>query len=51
MLPWGETNDFVFRIANHIVVNHQCAVGLEFTILGPMLRFHNDAVIVLTEAN
>jgi urea carboxylase len=48
--PSGPMDDYAFRIANRIVGNHPSAAGLEFTIIGPSLRFHCDAVIALTGA-
>jgi urea carboxylase len=49
--PSGPMDDFAFRLANRIVGNHNSAAGLEFTLQGPMLRFHSDAVIALTGAD
>ena len=37
--------------ANRIVGNHASAAGLEFTLQGPTLRFHSDALIALTGAD
>ncbi|WP_436877369.1 urea carboxylase [Siccibacter turicensis] len=48
--PSGPMDDFAFRLANRIVGNHPEAAGLEFTLQGPALRFHNDATIALTGA-
>ncbi|WP_033790800.1 urea carboxylase [Pantoea septica] len=48
--PSGPMDDFAFRLANRIVGNHESAAGLEFTLQGPTLRFHSDAVIALTGA-
>ncbi|MBU9854962.1 urea carboxylase [Rahnella bonaserana] len=48
--PSGPMDDFAFRLANRIVGNHLDAAGLEFTLQGPVLRFHCDAVIALTGA-
>jgi urea carboxylase len=48
--PSGPMDDFSFQLANRIVGNHGQAAGLEFTLLGPTLRFHSDAVIALTGA-
>ena len=47
----GPMDDFAFRIANRIVGNHESSAGLEFTLIGPTLRFHCDAIIALTGAN
>ncbi|MDF0732718.1 urea carboxylase [Pseudomonas entomophila] len=49
--PSGPMDDFAFRLANRIVGNHESAAGLEFTLQGPTLRFHCDAVIALTGAD
>ncbi|WP_347331703.1 urea carboxylase [Marinimicrobium locisalis] len=46
--PSGPMDDYAFRLANRIVGNHERAAGLEFTIVGPKLKFHTDAVIALT---
>lgn len=49
--PSGPMDDFAFRLANRIVGNHANAAGLEFTLQGPTLRFHNAAIIALTGAD
>ncbi|MEN3754241.1 biotin carboxylase N-terminal domain-containing protein [Mangrovibacter sp. SLW1] len=49
--PSGPMDDYAFQLANRIVGNHPSAAGLEFTLLGPTLRFHCDAVIAITGAN
>ncbi|WNP35408.1 urea carboxylase [Enterobacter kobei] len=49
--PSGPMDDFAFRLANRIVGNHDAAAGLEFTLQGPVLRFHAAAVIALTGAD
>jgi len=49
--PSGPMDDFAFRLANRIVGNHTDAAGLEFTLQGPTLRFHTDALIALTGAD
>jgi urea carboxylase len=48
--PSGPMDDYAFRLANRIVGNHGQAAGLEFTLVGPTLRFHSDGVIALTGA-
>ncbi len=48
--PSGPMDDFAFRLANRIVGNHAEAAGLEFTLVGPTLRFHSDAIVALTGA-
>ncbi|GGJ87282.1 urea carboxylase [Pseudomonas matsuisoli] len=49
--PSGPMDDFAFRLANRIVGNHADSAGLEFTLQGPTLRFHCDALIALTGAD
>ncbi|MDX5374007.1 MAG: urea carboxylase [Pseudomonadaceae bacterium] len=49
--PSGPMDNFAFRLANRIVGNHPSAAGLEFTLQGPTLRFHCDALIALTGAD
>ncbi len=49
--PSGPMDDFAFRLANRIVGNHESAAGLEFTLEGPTLQFHCDALIALTGAD
>lgn len=48
--PSGPMDDYAFRLANRIVGNAKEAAGLEFTLQGPTLRFHSDALIALTGA-
>ena len=48
--PSGPMDDYAFRLANRIVGNAEEAAGLEFTLQGPILRFHGDALIALTGA-
>ncbi len=48
--PGGPLDDYAFRLANRIVGNHPSAAGLECTLHGPTLRFHDAAVIALTGA-
>lgn len=48
--PSGPMDDYAFRLANRIVGNHASAAALEFTLIGPTLRFHCDALIALTGA-
>jgi len=48
--PSGPMDDYAFRLANRIVGNHESAAGLEYTIIGPKLKFHSAAVIALTGA-
>ncbi|MBJ7220325.1 MULTISPECIES: urea carboxylase [unclassified Brenneria] len=49
--PSGPMDDFAFRLANRIVGNAEEAAGLEFTLQGPTLRFHCEALIALTGAD
>ncbi|MFJ5445510.1 urea carboxylase [Methylobacillus methanolivorans] len=49
--PSGPMDDYAFRLANRIVGNHESAAGLECTLQGPSLKFHQDAVIALTGAD
>ncbi len=49
--PSGPMDDLAFRIANEIVGNEPGTAGFEFTLIGPTLRFHSDAVIALTGAD
>ncbi len=49
--PSGPMDDYAFRLANRIVGNHESAAALEYTIIGPKLKFHSDAIIALTGAN
>lgn len=48
--PSGPMDDYAFQLANRIVGNHQSAAALEYTIIGPKLKFHRDATIALTGA-
>lgn len=48
--PSGAMDQLAFRLANRIVRNPESAAGLEFTVVGPTLRFNADTVICLTGA-
>lgn len=48
--PSGPMDSLAFRFANQILGNEPSAAGLEITLVGPELKFHNDAVICLTGA-
>ncbi|WEV49093.1 urea carboxylase [Acinetobacter sp. ESL0695] len=48
--PSGPMDDFAFRLANQIVGNPESAAGFEFTLKGPIFKFHADTVIALTGA-
>lgn len=47
----GAMDDVALRLANALVGNTAQAAGLEITLLGPRLRFDEDAVIALTGAD
>jgi urea carboxylase len=49
--PSGPIDDKAFRIANEIVGNAPGAAGLELSLIGPVLKFHHDAVIAATGAD
>jgi urea carboxylase len=49
--PSGPMDDLSFRLANEIVGNDPGTAAFEFTLIGPTLRFHHDAVIALTGAD
>lgn len=48
--PSGPMDALAFRISNRLVGNGDREAGLEFTILGPKLKFLCDATIALTGA-
>lgn len=48
--PSGPMDHLAFRLANRIVGNSESAAGLEFTVVGPTLRFNADTIIALTGA-
>ena len=48
--PSGPMDDYAFRLANRIVGNHDSAAAIEYTIIGPKLKFHTNAIIALTGA-
>lgn len=48
--PSGPMDSFAFRIANRLIGNSEKEAGIEITGIGPTLKFHGDAVIVLTGA-
>jgi len=49
--PSGPFDGLAFAQANQLVGNTPAAAGLEFTIAGATLRFHQAAVIALTGAD
>lgn len=46
--PSGPMDSVSFRLANRIVGNPSNAAGLECTLKGPKLKFHCDAMIVVS---
>lgn len=48
--PSGPMDHLAFRLANCIVGNPETTAGLEFTVVGPTLRFNADTIICLTGA-
>lgn len=48
--PSGPMDALALRIANRLVGNGDREAGLEFTIMGPKLKFLSDAIIALTGA-
>jgi len=49
--PSGPMDHLGLRLANRLVGNPESAAGLEFTVIGPTLRFNADTVICLTGAS
>jgi urea carboxylase len=49
--PSGPIDDKAFRIANEVVGNAPDAAGLEMSLIGPVLKFHSDAVVAATGAD
>lgn len=47
----GAADAFALRVANIVVGNDERAAGLEFTLIGPELRFEEAAVIALAGAD
>ena len=47
----GAADSFAFRLANLLVGNAENTAALEFTLVGPHLRFTTDAVVALTGAD
>ncbi|HSH94497.1 MAG TPA: 5-oxoprolinase/urea amidolyase family protein, partial [Roseimicrobium sp.] len=48
--PSGPMDDLSFRLANRFVGNDESAAAMEFTLLGPTLKFHGSATLALTGA-
>lgn len=49
--PSGPMDWKAFTLANEIIGNASDAAALELTLIGPTLKFHHDAIIVLTGAD
>lgn len=48
--PSGPMDDYAFQLANKIVGNDTAAAGFEFTLQGPVLKFHTENIVALTGA-
>lgn len=48
--PSGPMDDYAFQLANKIVGNDIAAAGFEFTLQGPVLKFHTENIVALTGA-
>lgn len=48
--PSGPMDDLAFRLANRLVGNGPGTAALEFTLVGPTLRFLGDAIIAIAGA-
>ncbi|CAF0892784.1 unnamed protein product [Adineta steineri] len=46
--PSGPMDDYAFRIGNRLVGNNENACGLECTLIGPTIRFHQSTTIAIT---
>jgi urea carboxylase len=49
--PSGPMDALSARLANQIAGNAETAALLEFSFIGPVLRFHEDAIIAVTGAD
>ncbi len=49
--PSGPMDDLAWRIAQRLVGNAANAAGIECTLSGPTLRFHDDAVVAICGAD
>ncbi|MCC6539517.1 MAG: urea carboxylase, partial [Bryobacterales bacterium] len=49
--PSGPMDSLAFRLANRLVGNPSTAAALECAITGPVLKFHEPAIIAITGAN
>ncbi len=43
----GAADPFALRVANLLVGNPEGAAGLEFTLVGPELKFHHDTLVAI----
>lgn len=48
--PSGPMDSLSFRLANALVGNESNAAGLEFSLMGPTLKFHCDCLVALCGA-
>lgn len=48
--PSGPMDDYAFQLANKIVGNAPEAAGFEFTLQGPIFKFHADSIVAITGA-
>lgn len=48
--PSGPMDDYAFQLANKIVGNDTASAGFEFTLQGPVLKFHTENIVALTGA-
>ena len=48
--PSGPMDHLAFRLANKLVGNDEGIAGIEMTLIGPKLKFNQDAVIAITGA-
>ncbi|VUC29470.1 unnamed protein product [Clonostachys rosea] len=46
--PSGPMDSHSFRLANRLVGNPETAAGLECTLQGPTLKFHQEAIVAVT---
>jgi urea carboxylase len=49
--PSGPMDALAFRLANRLVGNAESSAALECTMVGPVLRFHHDALVALAGAD
>ncbi|CAI6091073.1 unnamed protein product [Clonostachys chloroleuca] len=46
--PSGPMDSYSFRLANRLVKNPVTAAGLECTLQGPTLKFHQESIVAVT---